>query len=149
MNEAAVKNLNRIIFILSILGVIMAIYVLQSFLRQSSIICLTGSGCEIVRKSSVAWPLGIPVPAIGLVGYSFMAILAFLRTTSNDKRLLYAILGMATFGVCFVTWFTSMELFVIKGICMWCGISAINMFVVFGLTIRSLLLLKNSTKLAG
>jgi uncharacterized membrane protein len=137
------KNINRVIFLLSIAGIVMAIYVLQSFLRQSSIICLTGSGCEMVRKSPIAWPLGIPVPAIGLAGYTFMAILAFIRTTSNDKRLLNGIFGMAIFGICFVTWFTSMELFVIHGICMWCAISAVNMYIVFFLTLKSLSLVKN------
>jgi uncharacterized membrane protein len=143
-SDPSVKNINRIIFILSILGIIMAVYVLQSFLRQSSIICLTGKGCEIVRRNPISWPLGIPVPAIGLVGYSFMAVLAFLRTTSDNKRLLHGILGMAIFGICFVTWFTSMEIFVIKGICMWCAISAVNMYIIFCLTLKSELLIRKA-----
>jgi uncharacterized membrane protein len=122
----------------------MAIYVLQSFLRQASIICLTGSGCELVRKNPVSWPFGIPVPAIGLVGYSGLAILAFLRTTSNAKGLLNGILGIAIFGICFVTWFTSMELFVIHGICMWCAISAVNMYIIFFLTLKNLSILRKT-----
>ncbi len=77
------KSINRIIFVLSLAGVIMAVYVLQSFLRQSSIICLTGSGCEVVRKSAVSWPFGIPVPAFGLVGYLGLTILSFLKTIQH------------------------------------------------------------------
>jgi uncharacterized membrane protein len=138
--------INRIIFILSLLGVIMAIYVLQSFLRQSSIICLTGSGCEMVRKNPISWPFGIPVPAFGLVGYTGLVILSFLKSTlnpsqpiTNNQQLITKImLGIAIFGICFVTWFTSMELFVIKGICMWCAISAVNMYVIFDLLIFTL-----------
>lgn len=128
--------LNRTIFILSLAGFFMAIYVLQSFLRQTSIVCIS-SGCEVVRKSLYSYPFGIPVPAFGLVGYALLALLSFLRTTSTRKELLYAMLGIALFGVCFVTWFTLTELFLIKAICTWCAISAINMVIIFILTYAS------------
>jgi uncharacterized membrane protein len=137
--------LNRIIFILSLAGIIMAVYVLQSFIHQSSIICLTGGGCALVRKSPLSYPFGIPVPAVGLVGYACLTILSFLRTTSTNKNLLKGILGMATFGICFVSWFTYTEIFLIKGICTWCAVSAVNMYVIFGLTIASLRLQKSTT----
>jgi uncharacterized membrane protein len=134
------KNLmlNRIIFILALAGVIMGVYVLQSFLRQSSIICLTGGGCEAVRKSPLSYPFGIPVPAFGVAGYTMMVIFAFMRTLKENRKLLNAILGVAIFGICFVTWFTLTEIFVIKGICMWCAISAVNMYIIFFLTLLSL-----------
>ena len=135
--------INRIIFILSLAGVLMAAYVLQSFLRNTGILCLPGGGCELVRKSPVSYPFGIPVPAFGLVGYTGLTILSFLRTTdrsASNNKLLKFMLGIAIFGVCFVSWFTIMELFVIKGICTWCAISAVDMYIVFGLVIKSMLL---------
>jgi len=135
--------INRIIFILSLAGVLMAAYVLQSFLRNTGILCLTGGGCELVRKSPVSYPFGIPVPAFGLVGYTGLTILSFFRTTdrsASNNKLLKFMLGIAIFGVCFVSWFTIMELFVIKGICTWCAISAVDMYIVFGLVIKSMLL---------
>ena len=131
------NKLNRVIFILSVAGIVMAVYVLQSFLRHSSILCLTGGGCTLVQRSPLSYPFGIPVPAVGLVGYTILAILAFLRTSSKDKRLLYGIIGMATFGVGFVTWFTYTEIFRIGGVCTWCAISAVNMVVIFVLAIAS------------
>jgi uncharacterized membrane protein len=135
------KNINRVIFILSLAGLIMGTYVLQSFLRASSIICLTGGGCEAVRKSAASWPFGIPVPAVGVAGYTFLAFLAFLRTFKlsiiNYQLSTKLMLGMATFGICFVTWFTYTEIFIIHGICMWCAISAVNMYVIFSLLILS------------
>ncbi len=141
------KIFNRIIFILSLLGIAMATYVLQSWLRQSSILCFTGGGCDLVRKSPASYLFGvIPVPAVGLVGYTVLAILAFLRTTKlqalSSKLLLRFMLGMATFGVVFVSWFTYTELFVIKGICTWCAISAVNMLIIFLLAVKSMLLAK-------
>ena len=133
-------------FVLSIAGLLMGSYVLQSFLRQTGIICLTGSGCEAVRKSALSYPFGIPVPAVGVAGYAFLVLLTFLRTINHQlsTKLIWWILGMAIFGICFVTWFTYTEIFLIKGICMWCAISAINMYVIFVLTLLSIKLGKKS-----
>lgn len=134
--------LNRIMFVLAIIGIILAVYVLQSFLRQSSILCLN-QGCELVRKSPSSKLFGIPVPAFGLIGYSLLALLAFTRTTKSDPRFLLAILGIATFGVLFVSWFTYTELFVIRAVCTWCAVSAVNMTIIFALAVKSYQLTKN------
>jgi uncharacterized membrane protein len=144
-NEKTIQKLNRIIFVLSLIGIIIAIYVTQSFIRKTSIVCVS-SGCEIVRKSPASYPFGIPVPAFGLIGYSCIALLSFLRTTKERKELILIMFGLTMGGVGLVTWFTYTELFVIKGICMWCGISAVNMVVVFLLTLKSILLSRTSSK---
>lgn len=137
--EKRVVALNRIIFVLAIIGILIAVYVTQSFLRKVGIVCATG-GCEAVRKSPASYLWGVPVPAVGLVGYSVIAILAFLRTSSPNKNLLKGILGMTAFGVAFTTWFTYTEIFIIKGICTWCAISTINMYVLFSLAVKSYVL---------
>lgn len=134
-------TLNRVIFVLSIIGTIIAIYVTQSFLRKTSIICVN-SGCETVRKSPLSYIFGIPVPMFGLIGYTFIAILSFLRTTMDRKIFLNIILGISIFGICFTSWFTYTEIFLIKGICTWCVISAVNMWIIFFLTMKSYLLFK-------
>ena len=136
-SEIQSQALNRIIFFLSLLGIAMAIYVLQSFIRKTGIVCVT-SGCELVRKSPASYLFGIvPVPAVGLIGYSIIATLAFLRTSKSKPWMLRGMLGMATFGVAFVAWFTYTEIFIIKGICTWCALSAINMVVIFTLLLKS------------
>ena len=136
-SETKSRNLNRIIFFLSLLGIVMAIYVLQSFIRKTGIVCVT-SGCELVRKNPASYLFGvIPVPAVGLVGYSVIAFLAFLRTSKSKPWMLKGMLGMATFGVLFVSWFTYVELTVIKGVCTWCALSAVNMVVIFLLLLKS------------
>ncbi len=135
------RNINRIIFVLSIVGIAMAIYVLQSFIRKTGIVCVT-SGCELVRKSPASYLFGFfPVPAVGLIGYMILAVCAFLKTTNLSSRTSLLVtrimLGMATFGVLFVTWFTYTELFIIKGVCTWCLLSTVNMFVIFTLLLKS------------
>jgi uncharacterized membrane protein len=141
-------KLNRAIFILSLLGVVIAIYVLQSFLRQAPIVCLN-SGCELVRKSPASYLFGIPVPAFGLIGYAFLALFAFLRTghypTRTKKMFLKIMVGIVTFGVLFVSWFTYTELFVIRAVCTWCAVSAVNMGILFILAVKSISLPQKST----
>ena len=129
-NKINTLLLNRIMFVLAIVGILIAVYVTQSFLRQVGIICATG-GCELVRKSPASYIYGVPVPAVGLVGYSLLAIFSFLRTTGEKPWMLKAMLGIAIFGILFVSWFTDTELFVIKGVCTWCAISTVNMYVIF------------------
>jgi len=136
LSPTAIRQLNRVVFFLSLIGILMAIYVLQSFIRKTGIVCVT-SGCELVRKSPLSYLFGFfPIPAVGLIGYTIIASLAFLRTTSTKPWMLKGMLGMATFGVLFVSWFTYIELFVIKGVCTWCALSAINMGIIFLILIR-------------
>ena len=129
---------NRIIFILSLIGILIALYVTQSFLRKSPIVCVN-TGCELVRKSQASYILGIPVPTFGLVGYSLLTLLAFLRTTSVDRyrKFLPWMMGIALGGVGFVTWFTYTEAFIIHGFCTWCVLSSINMLTICILSVKS------------
>lgn len=135
---------NRIIFVLAIIGVLIAIYVFQSFMRKTPIVCIN-SGCELVRKNPASYLWGFPVPGVGLIGYSLLAILSFLRTTKtkSESILLKTMLGIGLFGVGFVSWFTYTELFVIRAVCTWCAISAVNMTAIFLLTLKSIILNKN------
>lgn len=96
-----IMRANRLIFLLSLAGIAIAVYVLQSFIRQTPIVCVN-TGCETVRKSASSY-----------------------------------ILGLAAFGVVFVSWFTYTEIFVIKAVCTWCAISAVNMFIIFFLVLIS------------
>lgn len=117
---------NRAVFLLSLCGLLVAGYVLQGYLRDESPLCVN-SGCDIVRKSSYSNIFGMPVPAFGLIGYASISVLAFFRTFNNSGKLAFIHLLVATLGVLFVAWFSYLEVFVIKAICMWCVISAIIM----------------------
>lgn len=131
------KTINRIIFVLAIIGVIIALYVTQSFLRQTPIVCVN-SGCELVRKNPASYLFGLPVPAFGLIGYTIIALLAIARTADSNQKLLTILTAIAGGGVAFVAWFTYTEIFVIRGICTWCAISAVNMLTIFVLAFISL-----------
>ena len=138
------KQYNRIIFLFALVGTAVAAYVFQSFVRESPIVCLN-SGCEIVRKSPYSSILGFPVPGFGLIGYTLIAVLAFIRTINKNEALLKLILGIAVFGVLFVAWFTFTEIFVINAICTWCAVSAVIMTLIFILAFKSYLLERKSS----
>lgn len=131
------KISNRIVFVLAVLGMCIAGYVAFTWLTGSPIVCISG-GCETVRKNPFAWPFGIPFPLFGLAGYLIIAILSFLNTASNNyKKYHNFILGMAIFGSLLVTYFSFLEAFVIRGFCMWCVFSAIDMYLILFLTLGS------------
>jgi len=138
-HDHRIQTINRIIFLLAVIGVMIAIYVLQGFIRKTSIVCLN-TGCELVRKHPASYLFGIPVPSFGLIGYFLLAVLSFLRTLNEKAWHLKAMGGIALFGVSFVSWFTYTEIFVIKGICTWCAVSTVTMMVICALVIKSYVL---------
>jgi len=126
------KLINRIIFVLSIFGILIAAYVLYSYVTDSPIVCVN-QGCDLVRKSPYANVFGLPVPLYGFLGYIIIMILSFLYTTSvawKNKILLIRFVISAG-GFLFVSYLTFLEAYVIKGWCMWCVFSAIIMTTVF------------------
>lgn len=126
------KLINRIIFILSLFGLLIAGYVLYTYVTGSPIVCVN-QGCDLVRKSPYANVFGLPVPLYGFVGYIIIAILSFLYTTNivwkNKIPLIRFVISAG--GFLFVSYLSFLEAFVIKGWCMWCVFSAIIMTTIF------------------
>ena len=67
----------------SIVGAAASAYLLVEYTTGQAGLCLTGSGCDLVRASAFAYPLGIPTPLIGLV---FYLVAAWLVTRTLDAR---------------------------------------------------------------
>ena len=75
----------RIGLVGALVGVFASAYLLVDYVFGSGI-CLTGSGCDVVRASPYAYPLGIPMPLFGLGFYAIAAALLLAnpaRTTSQ------------------------------------------------------------------
>lgn len=128
----SLKTANRLIFFLAIIGMLIAGYILYTYVTGSPIVCVN-QGCELVRKSKYANPFGLPMPLFGLVGYFLILILSFLKTLQSkfDKLLNFILVAISAFGFLFVSYLTLIEAFVIKAYCMWCIFSAITMTVIF------------------
>jgi len=100
---------------LALLGAAISGYLLAVRETGGSLICSTG-GCETVQSSSYAEVLGVPVAALGFVG--FLALLAAALARGELARLTQATLGLAAF--LFAAYLLAVQLVVLDAICQWC-----------------------------
>lgn len=133
---------NRLVFIFSIVGLLVASYLWNLHSHPADIPCGPSHGCEIVANSRYSqFPPGAgpPVAAYGTIGYLAIAILSFLRTLPTtfrrDRSLLILVILCAALGTLVSLSLTYAELFIIKAICKWCVGSQIiiALLFVFGL----------------
>jgi protein-disulfide isomerase len=115
----------RVAIIGALLGAFASAYLLVDYVFGSGI-CLTGSGCDVVRASAFAYPLGIPMPLFGLAFY--LAALALLvrspaRIAGVGANLAAA--GWAVAGLGVMSILTLIEVFVIGALCSWCLLSTV------------------------
>ena len=111
----------------SIVGAAASAYLLVEYVTGQPGLCLTGSGCDLVRASDFAYPLGVPLPLIGLLFY-----LAAIWLTLADPdarpvariRAEVALLGLAGAGAIASLVLTGLEAFVIRAFCSWCLVQA-------------------------
>lgn len=119
------KLSNRIIFILSLVGLAVASFLFYEYNVAGTIVCPTGQGCDIVRVSPYSRFFGISIPVLGIVFYLVMSVLAVLRTQVFSFRIHSLQLLIAALGVGFGIYLTYLEVFVIGAICFWCVLSFI------------------------
>jgi uncharacterized membrane protein len=118
---------NRLIFVLSLVGLLIAAYLWKMHATPSLIPCVKGGGCATVAASPWSqFPKGTgpPVAAWGTLGYLALAGLSFLRTLPSLLRFTpifrALVIAGALFGTLASLGLTWLELFVIKAICAWC-----------------------------
>jgi uncharacterized membrane protein len=103
--------------------------------------CTIGS-CETVNTSRWSTLLGLPVAAWGLGAYAVMLALALvgLQPAYSDSRpVSWALVAVSGWSVLFSAWLTSLELFVIHAICIWCVTSAAIVTLIFVASLADLL----------
>jgi protein-disulfide isomerase len=111
----------------SIVGAAASAYLLVEYVTGQPGVCLTGSGCDLVRSSAFAYPLGIPTPLFGLVFY-LAAAWVVLRTLDSRPVAGVAagmlLLALAAAGAIASMVLTGLEAFVIRAFCTWCLVQA-------------------------
>lgn len=115
----------RIAIIGALLGAFASAYLLVDYVFGSGI-CLTGSGCDVVRSSAFAYPLGIPMPLLGL-GFYLAAVVLLLRPSPRIAGMSAGLVaaGWAVIGLGVMAILTLIELFVIGALCSWCLLSTV------------------------
>lgn len=106
---------------LAALGLAISVYLTWTHFAGVAPACAGGShGCETVQSSRYAKILGIPVSAVGLVGYASLLLSAALRTEGG----VYLRFFLTLVGTLFSAYLTYLEFFVVRAICQWCLASA-------------------------
>ncbi|MFN2103996.1 MAG: vitamin K epoxide reductase family protein [Candidatus Promineifilaceae bacterium] len=122
------NHMSRLVPLLALLGLGVASYLAYVEMTHVEAICGPVGECNIVQSSSYAVLFGVPIAVWGLLDY--LAILALwagqrflsVKTASWSS---FALILLAVFGTLFSIYLTSLELFAIKAICLWCLSSAV------------------------
>jgi len=131
MNLIKKINLWQIAGTLSIVGVILASYLLYSFYNpKPNLICDINDkvNCQAITSGTLATFANIPVSLVGLIGY---AVILFSALTKRKKLML----GMSTFGMLFCLRLTILEVFFVKILCPVCIACQTVMLLVFVISI--------------
>jgi len=130
--KAVTINLNRIIFAFSLLGLFVTVFLAYEYAQSGPIICpITGTGCDLVRRSGFANLFGIDLPYFGLVFYLTIAYLSVWLTHKNAKQVNLIRLALSFVGMGFGVYLTMLEAFVIGAYCIWCITSFIISIIIF------------------
>jgi uncharacterized membrane protein len=115
VSERAVRVTSAV---LALLGTAVAGYLL--YVRQTGAVlaCVTG-GCETVQTSRYAEIFGVPVAALGVVGY--LTVLGAAIARGELARLTQATVALS--ALVFSAYLLFVQLHLIGAICQWCLVS--------------------------
>lgn len=129
---------NRLIFVLALVGVLVAGYLWALHNRPEDIVCGPSSGCgDVARSPYSRFPFGSgpPVAMYGTLGYLAIATLAFLRTlpswAGRNRPLVGLLLLGSGFGTAASLGLTYLEIFKIHALCKWCIASQFIISAIF------------------
>ena len=109
------RSLRLASIVIAALGAAITVYLLSVRQSGGALACSTG-GCEAVQGSSYAEVLGVPVAALGLVG--FLGLLLAAAARGDLARLSQVTLALTVFA--FGAYLLYIQLVVIDAICEWC-----------------------------
>jgi uncharacterized membrane protein len=121
-----------ILVVLDIVGLLIAGYLSIVELGGGVPACGPLHGCETVATSEYARIGGIPVAVFGVVLSLVLLTLAVWWIRTDDPRLLDFHYGLSLIGVIFEIYFLSLQVFVIKAVCIWCTLYGLSLIARFG-----------------
>ena len=141
MQRSSSHRTQRLITVLCVFGIGVAGYLTWTHLIDADPYCGGAHGCADVQSSPYSRVAGIPVSAIGLIGYLLLLTLSLLRGRLNaeiDFFLPVLSFGAALIGVLYSVYLTYLEAFVILAWCYWCVTSAVIIAAVWILSVVDL-----------
>lgn len=123
------KKLNRVIFLCSVLGMILAAWMWSFKLRNTMPPC-TLSGCSHVLTGEYSEILDVPVAAFGFFYYAIVGLIASQREYITSKLLDTQMAVLLTIGIIFTVYLRYLEFVKIGTWCEWCWGSVILIVVI-------------------
>jgi uncharacterized membrane protein len=140
-NDNAVARLPALAAVVALIGIADAIYLTVHHYTGEKVPCSIVAGCEQVLTSSYAEIAGIPLAALGALGYFTAFSLCVLAAFGN--RSMWKIFGVqVTVMAIFTAWLIYLQAFVIEAFCQFCLASAAITFTLFAIFLVSKLLPK-------
>lgn len=109
--------------LLSLPGLAAASYLTYSHYADQPTVCSGIGNCELVQTSEYSKVAGVPVALMGLLYFVALGAIAWARLLRAPVAVAWAlpvVFSLAVGGTAFVTYLTSIELFVLHAICIWC-----------------------------
>ncbi len=93
-----------------------------AYWRGFSVPCGESAGCELVAKSAIAAPGGIPIALVGVVAYLFLLVCGFVSFGASRSSRIFQSLGyaVAAVGAVVSVGLTLYSVRVIGATCRWC-----------------------------
>ena len=127
------KTLYWATMVSAIVGMAISIYMFVFKTFSINAMCLGNGGCSTVNASPYSEIYGIPVAAVGLIGYLAIIGSLILENFSSffeDNGPLLEF-GMGLVGVVYSAYLTYLELYVIHAVCPFCVASAVTITLCF------------------
>lgn len=127
-----------LLLLLSLVGLFDALYLWWEYTSPDRPMACIGTGCDVVRASPFAYPMGIPMPVPGVAMYAALALLFFAQPLFQGAMAgaaRKATAGISGLGFLFSLYLTGVETFVLHAWCFWCMVSAIVVTLIFGLSV--------------
>ena len=121
-------NQKNLVFVLSLIGFLVASYLFYIDIKNSSPFCLPNSSCDFVLKSQYSKFLGLPIALWGVFYFGSVLILVLL------KRLNFLLKFISSLGFLFAIYLIYIQSFVLKSFCFYCLITDISAILIFILT---------------
>ena len=115
----------------SFLGLMDASYLAAKHYTGTIPPCAIVKGCEVVTTSQYATVGGISVALLGAIYYLAVLVISIVIIDTKSDRLKKFLARFSVIGLLASIWFISLQLFVIKALCLYCLASAFSSTAIF------------------
>jgi uncharacterized membrane protein len=124
MNFSSLLKAPVLLLVFSLIGFVDATYLTVSHYTGANLPCRLFDGCDLVTTSSYSIIGPIPVALLGVLFYLSVFILALVYLLHRNLRVPKLLLVLGSLGFLASLYFISLQLWVLKAICLYCMISA-------------------------